>query len=135
MTLYLWHIPAIAVAAFALHALGLDAYDVHAPGFWASLALRALVFTVVMAAAFKLLSPLEHRPLPWWDAKVGATGTRSAMAGALICVAGVALVLMAKNGLGGIEGWTALGCFTAAVVAARACAGGADVSDPSRTLA
>ena len=28
MTLYLWHIPAIAVAAFSLHAIGLDAYDV-----------------------------------------------------------------------------------------------------------
>jgi surface polysaccharide O-acyltransferase-like enzyme len=36
MTLYLWHIPAIAVATFALHAVGLDAYDVDAPGFWAS---------------------------------------------------------------------------------------------------
>ena len=30
MTLYLWHIPAIAVAMFSLHAVGLDAYDVHA---------------------------------------------------------------------------------------------------------
>ncbi len=29
MTLYLWHIPAIAVAAFSLHAVGLDAYAVH----------------------------------------------------------------------------------------------------------
>ena len=70
MTLYLWHIPAIAVATFSLHALGLDAYDVHAPGFWGLLALRAVVFAVVMAVAFRLLSPLEHRRLPWWDAPV-----------------------------------------------------------------
>ena len=55
MTLYLWHIPAIAVATFALHAVGLDAYDVHAPGFWGRLALRAVVFAVVMALAFQLL--------------------------------------------------------------------------------
>ena len=48
MTLYLWHIPAIAVSAFGLSALGLDAYDVHAPDFWALLALRAAVFAVVM---------------------------------------------------------------------------------------
>jgi surface polysaccharide O-acyltransferase-like enzyme len=125
MTLYLWHIPAIAVATFSLHAFGVDAYDVHAPGFWSLLALRAVVFAVVMAVMFWLLSPLEHRSLPWWDARVGATGARSAIAGALISVAGVALLLMAKNGLSDVEGWTALGCFVAAVVAARVSAGSA----------
>ena len=68
MTLYLWHIVAIAIAAFSLHAVGLDAYDVEAPGFWGLLALRAPVFAVVMLVLFKLLSVLERRPLPWWDA-------------------------------------------------------------------
>ena len=86
MTLYLWHIPAIAVATFALHAVGLDAYDVDAPGFWGLLALRAVVFAVVMAVVFWLLSPLEHRRLPWWDAPVRAAGARSTAAGALVCV-------------------------------------------------
>ena len=123
MTLYLWHIPAIAVATFALHAVGLDAYDVHAPQFWGLLALRAAMFAVVMAVAFRLLSPLEHRRLPWWDAPVRATGARSTAAGALVCVAGIALVLMAKIGLSGVDGWTALGCFLAAAVAARVSAG------------
>ena len=97
MTLYLWHIPAIAVAAFSLHAIGLDAYDVDAPGFWGLLALRAVVFAVVMAVAFRLLSPLEHRRLPWWDAPARATGARSTAAGVLVCLAGVALVLLAKE--------------------------------------
>ncbi len=119
MTLYLWHIPAIAVATFSLHAIGLDAYDVDAPWFWGVLALRALVFAVVMAIAFRLLAPLEHRPLPWWDAPVRAAGVRSTAAGALVCVAGVALLLMAKDGLSGPTGWTALGCFIAAAAAAR----------------
>lgn len=123
MTLYLWHIPAIAVTMFALHAFGLDAYDVHAPGFWGLLALRAVVFTVVMGVTFRLLSPLEHRPLPWWDATVGATGARSVLAGALTCAAGVALVLLAKNGLTGAAGWTALGGFLAAAAVARKCLG------------
>jgi hypothetical protein len=124
MTLYLWHIPAIAVATFSLHAFGLDAYDVEAPGFWGLLALRALVFAVVMVVMFGLLSPLEHRPLPWWDAPVRAAGTRSAAAGVLVCVAGVAIVLLASNGLSGFAGWAALGCFLAAAVAARLSAAG-----------
>ena len=124
MTLYLWHIPAIAVSMFALHAVGMDAYYVAAPNFWWHLALRALVFAVVMAVAFLLLSPLEHRPLPWWDAPLRATGVRSAVAGASTCLAGVALTLMAKFGLTGVAGWTALGGFLVAAAVARACAGG-----------
>ena len=123
MTLYLWHIPAIAIAAFSLHALGLDAYDVNAADFWALLALRAVVFAVVMAVLFQALSPLEHRPLPWWDAPVGAIGTRATAAGALICTAGVALVLMAKFGLSGPPGWAALAGFVTAAAAARFFAG------------
>ncbi|OBK31596.1 acetyltransferase [Mycobacterium asiaticum] len=127
MTLYLWHIPAIAVAAVGLHAVGLDAFDVHAPGFWGLLALRAVVFAVVMAVTFKLLSPLEHRRLPWWDAPVRSGGVWSTVAGVLICLAGIALVLMAKDGLTG-DGWIALGCFLVAALAARVSAG-----VPSRT--
>lgn len=123
MTLYLWHIPAIAVATFTLHAFGLDAYDVDAPYFWAMLALRAVVFAAVMLAMFMLLSPLEHRRLPWWDAPVAATGTRSTAAGVLIVLAGVALVLLAKNGLGDLQGLATLACFLTAAAAARICAG------------
>jgi hypothetical protein len=123
MTLYLWHIPAIAVAAFALHAAGLDAYDVDAPGFWGLLALRELVFAVVMLVAFRLLSPLEHRRLPWWDMPVPATGLRATAAGALVCVAAVALVLLAKNGLGDADGALWLGTFLAGTAGARVCAG------------
>lgn len=119
MTLYLWHVPAIAVTMFSLHALGFDAYDVHAPGFGAALAVRALVFTGVIAVAFRLLSPLEHRRLPWWDAPVGARGARSVATGVLTCVAGMALVLLAKNGLTGAAGWTALGGFLVAAAGAR----------------
>ncbi len=124
MTLYLWHIPAIAVATLSLHAFSLDAYDVDAQWFWGLLALRAAVFAVVMTATFFVLSPLEHRRLPWWDSAVRATGVRSTVAGAMICVAGVALVMLAKNGLAGSIGYSLLGSFLAVCAAARVCAGG-----------
>ncbi|HYO04757.1 MAG TPA: acyltransferase [Mycobacterium sp.] len=127
MTLYLWHIPAIAVATFALLAVGVDAYDVHAPGFWGRLAVRAAVFAVVMALAFMLLSPLEHRRLPWWDARARATGAGSVAAGLLVCAAGVALLLMAKEGLSGVSGWSSLGFFVGAAAVARMCAGSTSV--------
>src|SRR5215468_5813726 len=105
MTLYLWHIPAIAIATFSLHAIGLDAYHVDDQWFWGLLALRAAIFAIVMTAMFFLLSPLEHRRLPWWDSAVHATGVRSTAAGALMCVAGVALVMLAKHGLDGVTGY------------------------------
>lgn len=123
MTLYLWHIPAIAVAAFTLNAVGLDAWDVNDPSFGWMLLLRAATFSVVMAIAFKVLTPLEHLRLPWWDAKVRAAGAPSTVAGILVCVAGVAVLLMAKNGLAGTEGWSAMLGFVATMVAARFCAG------------
>jgi surface polysaccharide O-acyltransferase-like enzyme len=133
MTLYLWHIPAIAAATFTLHAFGLDAYNVGAQGFWGVLALRALVFAVVMLAMFWMLSPLEHRRLPWWDAPVTATGARSTAAGVLIVLSGVALVLLAKNGLGDLQGLVTLGGFIAAAAAARICAGSKQPSPRSVT--
>jgi Acyltransferase family len=123
MTLYLWHIAAIAIATFGLHAVGLDAYDPAAPYFWRNIAIRAVVFAVVMTAMFLLLSPLEHNPLRWWDTRVRATGLPSVVAVVLVCAAGVALLLMAKNGLGTGAGWILLGLFTVALVGARISAG------------
>lgn len=119
MTLYLWHIVAIAIAAFGLHAAGLDAYHPAAPGFWGRLALRAAVFAAVMFGLFRLLAPLERRPLPRWDRPVGAVGARATVVGALACLSAVALVVTAKFGLGTSAGWSALGVFVALAAAAR----------------
>ena len=129
MTLYLWHIPAIAVAAFALHAVGLDAYDVNAAGFWGLLAaargrVRGRHGRGVPAARTARTSPA---------AVVGRAGPRHRRpvdaAGALMCVAGVALVLLAKNGLSGFAGWAALGSFLAAALVARVSAAVRDRED------
>ncbi len=130
MTLYLWHIPAIAVAAVALHYAGIDAVDPYQAGFWGLMVLRAAVFAVVMFVLFLLLSPAEHRRLPWWDARVAAAGGRGAFVGGLVCVAGVAVLLMAKEGLGTPTGWWALAVFTGALVLARAGARSAVVLRP-----
>ena len=58
-----------------------------------------------------------------------ATGARSIVAGVLMCVAGLALVLLAKNGLTGFAGWAALGSFLAAALIARVSASGEDRED------
>ena len=70
------------------------------------------------------LSPLEHRRLPWWDAQVRATGVRSTAAGVLICLAGVALVLLAKNGLAGAAVTRCSDASWWPRLPRRACAGG-----------
>ncbi len=121
MTLYLWHIPAIAAAIGLLHLADLDAFDVHRPDFGLRMALRVLVFAVVMAVMFVALLPLEHRRLPWWDAPlpVRLGPVRSALVGTLVGVAGVAILLTAKEGLGASAGWQALGIFLTALALAR----------------
>ena len=85
MTLYLWHIPAIAVATFALHAVGLDAYDVGTPGFWGLLALRAVVFAVVMARCVQAAVTARASPAAVVGRVGRATGARSIAAGVLTC--------------------------------------------------
>ncbi|BDH57749.1 acyltransferase [Tsukamurella sp. PLM1] len=135
MTLYLWHIPAIAIAAFALHYLGIDAVDPHQPGFWGLMGLRAALFAVVMFALFVVLSPLEHRRIPWWDAPVAASGAAGALVGALVCVAGLAVLLMAKEGLGSSAGRQAMVVFVGALAGARACAARTAVENPMPTVA
>ena len=49
-------------------------------------------------------------------------GTRATAAGILVCAAGVALLMMAKDGLADATGWSSLGVFVVAAAAARACA-------------
>ncbi|GED97358.1 acyltransferase family protein [Gordonia crocea] len=122
MTLYLWHIPAIVAAILILHTAGLDVYSPEQAGFWPLMALRALVFAVVMTLVFAALLPVEHRRLPWWDDRVTAAGGRAVAMGALVCAGGVAILLMAKQSLGDPVGWAALVVFVVTLGSARAVA-------------
>ncbi len=120
MTLYLWHIPAIVAAIALLHLVGLDAYDPAQPHFWPLLALRAASFAIVMTLVFIVALPAEHRRLPWWDEAVNAVGARATAMGVLVCLAGISILLMAKQSLGTPAGWWALAGFVVALAAARA---------------
>ena len=75
-----------------------------------------------MAMAFVLLLPLEHRRLRWWDDRIAAGGGRATAIGVLVCAAGLAILLMAKQSLGTETGWWALLGFLVALSSARALA-------------
>lgn len=114
MTLYLWHLP-VLVSLFALsHYLGLDrptrigANGLPAPDGWGyaigSIAFWA-VFAICVWVVVRLLWPLEHASLPWWDSKprTKAPSRRTASIFVTIgaCGSGIALLMLSATGLGG----------------------------------
>ena len=114
MTLYLWHLPVLAAVILLGAVTGLDRADVHSASFPVVVGAQTMLLLTVMAPGVAMLSPLENRPLPWWDATVTATGRRATTAGALVCAAGVVMVVMAKFGLGDHTGWAAYRSLIAA---------------------
>jgi Acyltransferase family len=100
MTLYLWHIPLLLGMHLAFDSLGYPRFDPGAPNFIALSVLQMLVMTVAVSAAFVVLRPLENDPLPFWDGGfVARPGPRSALVGALLCVAGAATLASVGWGL------------------------------------
>ena len=74
---------------------------------------------VLVATVFVALRPLENNPLPLWDGGfVAATGSRSAVVGALLCVAGAATLASVGWGLKG-PGLYCVAVMLAALVGAR----------------
>jgi fucose 4-O-acetylase-like acetyltransferase len=115
MTLYLWHLPVLIALTTVVHALGLDRpVGLDPSGFpvpdgwgygWASLAFWA-AYAVGVWAVVRLLWPLEHAPLPWWDAPPRARAPRSATTAAVVaCLGtvgvGVASLMLSATGLAG----------------------------------
>ena len=121
MTLYLWHIPALLAVHLAFDLIGLPRYPGH-PHFLA-LSIAQLVITAVLAAAlFVALRPLENNPLPHWDGgSVSDPGVRSAMVGALLCVAGAATLASVGWGLKDL-GLYFVALMLAALIGARSLA-------------
>ncbi|MGW5525102.1 acyltransferase family protein [Gordonia sp. NPDC003950] len=121
MTLYLWHLPVLAAIIAGGIALGLER-DPSSPTFVPTIIAETVVLVTLMIVVTAVLSPLENRRLPWWD----ATLERSASAGRdlamLLCLVVVAasLLLLAHDGI--LIGWYWIAVAVAAAIGARSLA-------------
>lgn len=121
MTLYLWHIPALLAVHLAFDLIGLPRYPGQ-PHFLALSIVQLVITAVLVAASFVALRPLENNPLPYWDGgAVSDPGVRSAMVGALLCVAGAATLASVGWGLKDL-GLYFVALMLAALIGARSLA-------------
>ncbi|MDT5009187.1 MAG: hypothetical protein QOH57_804 [Mycobacterium sp.] len=122
MTLYLWHMPALLGTHLIFDWLGLSRFDVHAGDFILLSIVQVLLMTALVGVLFVTLRPLENNPLPLWDGGyVRGPGVRSAVVGALLCVAATATLLSVKSGLQD-DGLICIGVLLGALASARALA-------------
>lgn len=118
MTLYLWHMPVLLGVHLAFDYLGCPRYP-GAPDFLAVSVAQLLVVIVAVAVLFVALRPLENNPLSGWDGAPTVTGRgRGAAIGALLCVAGVAILAAIRWGLKD-EGLVCMAVMVTALVGAR----------------
>ncbi|NMO04877.1 acyltransferase [Gordonia sp. TBRC 11910] len=119
MTLYLWHLPMLALIIAGGMALGFDRSP-SAPGYGWTVAGETVLVLIVMIPVVGVLSRLENTPLRWWDgARAASTSPlRDAAVWTLLAAAGLAILMVARFGLidDGLR-WLAIGVFC--VVAAR----------------
>ena len=125
MTLYLWHLPVLAAVITLGAVTGLDRADVHSASFPIVVGLQTMLLLALMVPVVAVLSPLENRPLRWWDDPVDrrAGSVRDlALLAVLVCL-GVAVLMVSRYGLlGDGVGWliAGIGCAaTARVLALR----------------
>lgn len=122
MTLYLWHIPALLGIHLVFDSIGLPRYPGR-PHFLALSITQLALMAVLVAALFVALRPLENNPLPYWDGG-RVTGPRSAVVGALLCLAGAATLASVGWGLKDL-GLYCVAAMLVCLFAARALATGA----------
>lgn len=118
MTLYLWHLPVLALIIGLSTVCGLHR-DPHALFFWPTVLGTTTCLLALMIPVTGVLSVLENRPLPWWDAQIvgGWSTRRDALIVALLVVVGVATLLLAGSGI--VAGWMWLVVGVAAAMGAR----------------
>lgn len=118
MTLYLWHMPVLLGVHLAFDYLGCPRYP-GAHDFLAVSVAQLLVVIVAVAVLFVALRPLENNPLSGWDSAPAVTARgRGAAVGALLCVAGVAILAAIRWGLKD-EGLVCMAVMVTALVGAR----------------
>lgn len=118
MTLYLWHLPVLGLIIGLSALCGLQR-DPHALLFWPTVLATTACLLALMIPVTGVLSVLENRPLPWWDAQIvgGWSTRRDALIVALLVVVGVATLLLAGSGI--VAGWSWLVIGVAAAMGAR----------------
>lgn len=138
MTLYLWHLPVLAAIVGACAALGVDRADVHSASFPVIVGAQTVLLLAVMVPVVAVLSPLENRPLPWWDDPIARRSgpVRNAALLWVLAALGVAILMLARGGLTGDGVWwlvTGLACAAGArrlaVPAGRRTAAGSSAAD------
>lgn len=122
MTLYLWHLPVLALIIAGGMALGFDRTP-HIDGYGWTVAVETMLLLVTMVPVVALLSPLENRPLPWWDAKRArvAGGGRDLLVWLMVTAVGLSILLVARGGVLDARWWllTAVTCAVEARLATR----------------
>ncbi|OBF75214.1 acyltransferase [Mycobacterium sp. 852002-51613_SCH5001154] len=118
MTLYLWHMPVLLGVHLVFDCLGCPRYPGSRDFLAVSLA-QLLVVAVAVAVLFVALRPLENNPLSGWDGAPTVTGRgRGTAIGALLCVAGVAILAAIRWGLKD-DGLVCMAVMVTALVGAR----------------
>ncbi|GAA1483026.1 acyltransferase [Gordonia sinesedis] len=109
MTLYLWHLPVLGAIIGTGLACGIDR-DPASSTFWFVAGAQTVLLFALMVPVTAALSPLENRPLPWWDAPLARSSSRSRDAVVLGCVlvTAVAVLMLARDGLDDGLGWAVL---------------------------
>lgn len=118
MTLYLWHMPVLLGTHLVFDYLGCPRFP-GAQDFLAISLAQVLIVVVAVAVLFVALRPLENDPLSGWDGAPAVTSRGQGCAiGALLCVAGVALLAAIRWGLKD-DGLVCMAVVLTALVTAR----------------
>lgn len=129
MTLYLWHMPVLLGVHLVFDYLSCPRFPGVQDFLAVSLA-QLLVVVLAVAVLFVALRPLENNPLSGWDGAATVTSRRRGAAiGALLCVAGVAILAAIRWGLKD-DGLICMAVMVTALVGARVVA-----AAPARRLA
>lgn len=121
MTLYLWHMPALLAITAISHLLGHDKSSADQPGFVLLLGVQLAALYLLTSVLFVELSPLENRPLPWWDSTPAEIrGFRGAVAGMSVVCAGIGILTAARWGLTGAGIWCTAAALGALLLARTA---------------
>lgn len=121
MTLYLWHLPVLALLIGGGELVGMSR-DRSPDGMYVVvIGGQTAILLALMVPVVALLARLENRPLRWWDAPVVGHGgrVRDAAVLATLVVVAVAILMTARTGLVG-DGWYWVTIAVAGAVVARA---------------